>query len=152
MKLPGHLATTATSRSSFRSTAPWLTSTNWSNAFSSGSDRLTLPTYFRFIFVFINSSFRSNLLDVLLKTYRNLYSLFSYPSFTSACCFCFCFFLTDRHFILLVQFYNIFGLLWGLFFLAALDEMVLAGVFASWYWTLDKSKVPTFPLLASFYR
>lgn len=50
------------------------------------------------------------------------------------------------------QFYNIFGLLWGLFFLAALDEMVLAGVFASWYWTLDKSKVPTFPLLASFYR
>ena len=50
------------------------------------------------------------------------------------------------------QFYNIFGLLWGLFFLAALDEMVLAGAFASWYWTLDKSKVPNFPLLASFYR
>jgi len=39
-----------------------------------------------------------------------------------------------------------------MFFLSALDEMVLAGSFASWYWTLDKSKTPSFPLLGSFYR
>jgi len=50
------------------------------------------------------------------------------------------------------QVYNLFGFFWGLFFLEALDQMVLAGAFASWYWTLDKSKIPSAPLTASFYR
>ena len=31
------------------------------------------------------------------------------------------------------QVYNLFGFFWGLFFLEALDQMVLAGAFASWY-------------------
>ena len=51
-----------------------------------------------------------------------------------------------------MQIYNLFGFFWGLFFLEALDQMVLAGAFASWYWVLDKRDVPSTPLLASFYR
>ena len=51
-----------------------------------------------------------------------------------------------------MQVYNLFGFFWGLFFLEALDQMVLAGAFASWYWTLDKRDVPKLPLIASFYR
>ena len=37
------------------------------------------------------------------------------------------------------QVLNFFGLFWLLFFVAALGEMVLAGAFAGWYWTLDKA-------------
>ena len=51
-----------------------------------------------------------------------------------------------------MQVYNLFGFFWGLFFLEALDQMVLAGAFASWYWTLNKKDVPKLPLLSSFYR
>lgn len=51
-----------------------------------------------------------------------------------------------------MQIYNLFGFFWGLFFLEALDQMVLAGAFASWYWVLDKKNVPKTPLLSSFYR
>ena len=51
------------------------------------------------------------------------------------------------------QVYNLFGLFWFLFFLSALGEMVLAGVFAGWYWTLDKEHdLPTNSILASLYR
>lgn len=51
-----------------------------------------------------------------------------------------------------LQLYNLFGLFWGLCFVTALGEMVLAGAFASWYWVLDKSDIPTFPVLNSFGR
>ena len=51
-----------------------------------------------------------------------------------------------------LQIYNIFGLFWGLCFVSALGEMVLAGAFSSWYWVLNKSDVPTFPVLSSFAR
>jgi len=52
-----------------------------------------------------------------------------------------------------LQIYNLFGLFWGLFFVSAFGEMVLAGAFASWYWALDKSRdVPTFALTASTAR
>ena len=51
-----------------------------------------------------------------------------------------------------LQIYNIFGLFWGLCFVSALGEMVLAGAFSSWYWVLNKSDVPTFPVLYSFAR
>ena len=37
-----------------------------------------------------------------------------------------------------MQFTNLFGLYWGVFFFSAFGEMVLAGVFSQWYWTLDK--------------
>lgn len=38
--------------------------------------------------------------------------------------------------------FNIFGIFWGLFFVSALGEMILAGTFATWYWTFNKSDVP----------
>jgi len=51
-----------------------------------------------------------------------------------------------------LQIYNVFGMFWGLCFVSALGEMVLAGAFSSWYWVFDKSDVPTFPVLYSFGR
>ena len=51
-----------------------------------------------------------------------------------------------------LQIYNVFGLFWGLCFVSALGEMVLAGAFSSWYWTLDKDEVPTFAVTNSFGR
>ena len=53
---------------------------------------------------------------------------------------------------LYMQIYNLFGFFWGLFFLEALDQMVLAGAFASWYWVLNKKDVPKLPLMSSFSR
>ncbi|CAL4118051.1 unnamed protein product, partial [Meganyctiphanes norvegica] len=52
-----------------------------------------------------------------------------------------------------LQFYNLFGLFWSVFFTSAFGEMVLAGAFASWYWCFDKSKdVPTFTIIHSLGR
>ncbi|XP_070505123.1 choline transporter-like 2 [Chironomus tepperi] len=47
---------------------------------------------------------------------------------------------------------NIVGFFWLLFFVSALSEMVLAGTFARWYWTIKKSDVPYFNLTRSLYR
>lgn len=48
--------------------------------------------------------------------------------------------------------FNIFGIFWGLFFVSAFGEMVLAGTFATWYWTFNKSDVPFFTVTASIGR
>jgi choline transporter-like protein 2/4/5 len=48
--------------------------------------------------------------------------------------------------------FNIFGIFWGLFFVSALGEMILAATFATWYWTFDKSDVPFFALTVSVGR
>jgi choline transporter-like protein 2/4/5 len=42
-----------------------------------------------------------------------------------------------------MQMINVFGLYWGLFFFTAFGELVLAGVFAEWYWSNDKSYMPS---------
>lgn len=53
----------------------------------------------------------------------------------------------------LAQFYNLFGLFWGMFFIDGLSQMILAGAFASWYWAYNKPKdVPLFPICAAFGR
>jgi len=39
-----------------------------------------------------------------------------------------------------MQVFNLFGFYWGVFFFAAFGELVLAGVFAEWYWTPTKNK------------
>ena len=39
-----------------------------------------------------------------------------------------------------MQFINVFGLYWGIFFFAAFGEMVLAGVYAQWYWAPKDNK------------
>ena len=52
-----------------------------------------------------------------------------------------------------LQFYNLFGLFWGLFFASALGEMVLAGAFATWYWSFEKPRdVPFYTVTHSFFR
>lgn len=52
-----------------------------------------------------------------------------------------------------VQLYNLFGLFWGLFFASALGEMVLAGAFATWYWSFNKPHdVPFYTVTLSFLR
>jgi len=48
--------------------------------------------------------------------------------------------------------FNIFGVFWGLFFVSALGQMVLAGTFATWYWTFNKSDVPFFTVALSISR
>ena len=51
-----------------------------------------------------------------------------------------------------MQWYNLFGLYWGLFFASALGELILAGVFAKWYWTYDKKDVPCCTLAESMFN
>ena len=51
-----------------------------------------------------------------------------------------------------LQLFNLFMLLWGLFFLSALEELVMAGAFSAWYWTFNKKDVPAAPLSLSAWR
>lgn len=46
----------------------------------------------------------------------------------------------------LKQAINVVGFFWGVFFISAFGEMVLAATFATWYWTFYKSDVPFFTL------
>lgn len=47
---------------------------------------------------------------------------------------------------------NVVGFFWLVFFISAFAEMVLAGTFARWYWTMRKDDVPFFTLTGSIYR
>ena len=52
-----------------------------------------------------------------------------------------------------LQLINLFGIFWGVFFMEAFGQLVLAGAFAGWYWTFKKPEnLPTNGLSASFYR
>ncbi|XP_044258638.1 choline transporter-like 2 isoform X2 [Tribolium madens] len=46
-----------------------------------------------------------------------------------------------------LQAFNVFGFFWGTFFVSALGQMILASVFATWYWTFNKSNLPFFAVL-----
>jgi choline transporter-like protein 2/4/5 len=48
--------------------------------------------------------------------------------------------------------YTTFEFLWVMFFITAFAEMVLAGVFAVWYWTMNKDNVPSGSFWDSFNR
>lgn len=48
--------------------------------------------------------------------------------------------------------YHVFGYLWTYFFLIGVNQVTLAGAFATWYWALDKRALPRFPVLKSFWR
>lgn len=48
--------------------------------------------------------------------------------------------------------YNVVAFIWIAFFISALGEMVLAGVFATWYWSIHKADVPYFVLTRSLFR
>lgn len=47
--------------------------------------------------------------------------------------------------------YNVLGVLWALFFISGMAQMILAATFATWYWTFHKSDVPFFVLTRSFF-
>ena len=49
-----------------------------------------------------------------------------------------------------MMWFNLFGFFWAMEFVTAFGELVLAGVFAKWYWTFDKSQVPCCSLGVSF--
>ncbi|CAG2104384.1 unnamed protein product, partial [Medioppia subpectinata] len=55
--------------------------------------------------------------------------------------------------IFAAQVYNLFGLLWGLFFIVGVGQVSLAGAFASYYWVFKKPEgVPYFAVFGGFYR
>ncbi|KAJ3051707.1 hypothetical protein HK097_007273 [Rhizophlyctis rosea] len=51
-----------------------------------------------------------------------------------------------------MEWFHLFGFLWSWAFLIGLSQLTVAGAFAIWYWTLDKRRVPSFPVVRSFYR
>ena len=51
-----------------------------------------------------------------------------------------------------LQGYHVFGYLWTFFFLIGVNQVTLAGAFATWYWALDKRALPRLPVLKSFGR
>ncbi|KAI8803246.1 plasma-membrane choline transporter-domain-containing protein [Cladochytrium replicatum] len=59
---------------------------------------------------------------------------------------------TDPNTSFYMQFYHLFGVLWGVAFVLALNQLVLSGAFATFYWTLDKHRIVPFPVLRSLYR
>ena len=49
-------------------------------------------------------------------------------------------------------YYHIFMFLWTLYFLLGINHVTMAGAFATWYWTMDKTAKLSFPVLKSFAR
>lgn len=47
---------------------------------------------------------------------------------------------------------NVIGFFWLVFFISALGQMVLAAVFATWFWSFKKSSVPFFTLTRALGR
>ena len=41
-----------------------------------------------------------------------------------------------------MQWFNLFGFYWAMNFVTSYGEMILAGIFAKWYWTKHKSEIP----------
>ncbi|XP_017777299.1 PREDICTED: CTL-like protein 2 isoform X2 [Nicrophorus vespilloides] len=48
--------------------------------------------------------------------------------------------------------FNGFAFFWSIFFISAFGQMVQAGIFATWYWTRDKSDVPFWSVTKSVAR
>jgi choline transporter-like protein 2/4/5 len=51
-----------------------------------------------------------------------------------------------------MQWFNLFGFYWAMNFVTAYGEMILAGVFAKWYWTKHKSKIPSTTVCSSIFN
>uniref|UniRef100_A0A0A9ZCJ5 Choline transporter-like protein n=1 Tax=Lygus hesperus TaxID=30085 RepID=A0A0A9ZCJ5_LYGHE len=45
--------------------------------------------------------------------------------------------------------FNVFGTFWATWFVIGMSDMILAGTFAKWYWTMDKRRVPFFAVTAA---
>lgn len=48
--------------------------------------------------------------------------------------------------------YHLFGYLWAFWLFLGINQVSLAGAYATWYWTMDKHSLPHFPVMRSFYR
>ncbi|GJQ82551.1 hypothetical protein Trydic_g13006 [Trypoxylus dichotomus] len=59
---------------------------------------------------------------------------------------------TDDAYVTYLHIFNGVGLFWGVFFISALCEMILASTFATWYWTFKKSNVPFFTVTTAALR
>ncbi|XP_022906177.2 choline transporter-like 2 isoform X1 [Onthophagus taurus] len=59
---------------------------------------------------------------------------------------------SNDNYVPYIHAFNIIGFFWGVFFISALCEMILAGVFATWYWTFEKKNVPFFNVTTSTLR
>ncbi|KAK2191800.1 hypothetical protein NP493_45g04048 [Ridgeia piscesae] len=51
-----------------------------------------------------------------------------------------------------LQYFMLFMLFWVMNFIVALGQVTLAGAFASYYWTMDKSNLVSFPVAKSLWR
>ena len=51
-----------------------------------------------------------------------------------------------------MQWFNLFGFYWAMNFVTSYGEIILAGVFAKWYWTKDKSKIPVTAVCSSIFN
>ena len=51
-----------------------------------------------------------------------------------------------------MQWFNLFGFYWGMNFVTAYGEIILAGIFARWYWTKHKSKIPSTTVCSSIFN
>jgi len=60
--------------------------------------------------------------------------------------------LNSTNLVLYLNLYNLFGFFWGVWFVSGLAQMILAGVFATWYWTFHKRHVPFFTLTRAIVR
>ncbi|KAG8235205.1 hypothetical protein J437_LFUL015299 [Ladona fulva] len=71
----------------------------------------------------------------------------------SSSCSCQFFAVGTDKYVPWLQAFNLFGTLWLLFFISAAGEMVLAGVFGTWYWTWNKAVgLPFFAVTGSIWR
>ena len=58
----------------------------------------------------------------------------------------------DNQLMFYLKWFNLFGFYWAMNFVTSYGEMVLAGVFAKWYWTRNKSKIPCASLTTSIFN
>ncbi|KAI8912478.1 plasma-membrane choline transporter-domain-containing protein, partial [Gorgonomyces haynaldii] len=52
----------------------------------------------------------------------------------------------------ILNYFHLFGFLWGVFFLSAFSQTTVAGAIASWYWTIDKTERMILPVTKSAAR
>ncbi|KAJ3105822.1 hypothetical protein HDU97_007466 [Phlyctochytrium planicorne] len=60
--------------------------------------------------------------------------------------------LRDKYIPVYLNLYHIFGFLWTFNFFLGLNQLTIAGGFATYYWTLDKRAIRKFPVTKSFWR
>lgn len=58
----------------------------------------------------------------------------------------------ERRSVDFLHFVNFLGLYWSYWFVVGLGDAVLAGTFATWYWTLNKSLLSHLTIIESFWR